>query len=55
VAEFDLLVPFIRCTRLVEALSDLGKAASGEVWDAGYTLHNLMALENLQGIDSVEG
>jgi Ser/Thr protein kinase RdoA (MazF antagonist) len=46
-AEFDLLVPFIRCTRLVEALSDLGKAVRGEVWDAGYTLHNLIALENL--------
>jgi Ser/Thr protein kinase RdoA (MazF antagonist) len=54
-AEFDLLVPFIRCTRLVEALSDLGKAARGEVWDAGYTLHNLIALENLQGIDSIGG
>lgn len=46
-AEFDLLVPFIRCTRLVEALSDLGKAVRGEVWDAGYTLHNLIAMENL--------
>lgn len=54
-AEFDLLVPFIRCTRLVEALSDLGKAVRGEVWDAGYTLHNLMALENLRSIDFVEG
>jgi Ser/Thr protein kinase RdoA (MazF antagonist) len=54
-AEFDLLVSSIRCTRLVEALSDLGKAARDEVWDAGYTLHNLIAMENLRSIDFVEG
>jgi hypothetical protein len=48
-----LIVPFIRCVRLTEALFDLAQAERGEPWDAGYTLHNLLALENLSPVDGL--
>ena len=46
--DFDLLVPLNRCVRLVEVLFALDEARRGQPWDAGYTLHNLRALENLE-------
>jgi Ser/Thr protein kinase RdoA (MazF antagonist) len=46
--EFDLLVPFMRCVRLIEILSHLGEASRGEMWDPDYTWHNLVSLENLK-------
>jgi Ser/Thr protein kinase RdoA (MazF antagonist) len=45
--DFDLLLPFIRCALLIDALTDLGNAVPGEAWDAEYTWHNLRSLENL--------
>ena len=47
-AEFDLLIPFIRCVRLTEVLWDLDRAVQGQEWSPQYTLHNLLALENLE-------
>jgi hypothetical protein len=41
---------FCKCKRLIEILSDLGNAVRGQAWDAGYTLHNLIALENLHSL-----
>lgn len=52
-AELDLLVPFIRFRMLLEALSSLQNVINGEQWNedfAEYTLHNLLSLENLQGL-----
>jgi Ser/Thr protein kinase RdoA (MazF antagonist) len=51
--EVDLLVPFMRYTRLMEVLSDLTRAARGQGWDAEYTLHNLLSLENLRNEPSL--
>lgn len=51
--DFDLLVPFIRCVRLMEVLFALGEAVRGEPWDARYTLHNLLSLENLSVQDGI--
>jgi Ser/Thr protein kinase RdoA (MazF antagonist) len=48
--DFDLLLPFIRCTLLIDALTDLGNAEGGGAWDAGYTCHNLRSLENLVSV-----
>jgi Ser/Thr protein kinase RdoA (MazF antagonist) len=50
--ELDLLVPFMRYTRLMEVLSDLTRAARGQGWDAEDTLHNLLSLENLLNVPS---
>jgi Ser/Thr protein kinase RdoA (MazF antagonist) len=49
--EFDLLLPFARCVRLIEVLFALGEALRGEDWDAEYTLHNLRSLENLRRVE----
>jgi hypothetical protein len=46
-SEEDLLVPFMRATRLIEILLDMTNAVRGGYWDAEYTLHNLWALANL--------
>ncbi len=48
--EFDLIIPLIRCRRMIEILSALRGIATGERWDESpdYLLHNLIALENLQ-------
>lgn len=50
--EFDLLLPFIRCRRLIEILTALRGIATGEAWDESpnYLVHNLVALENLQTV-----
>ena len=50
--EFDLLIPAIRCRRMIEIITSLQGIVMGEAWDESpdYLVHNLMALENLQGI-----
>lgn len=48
---FDLVVPFIRCRRMIEILSTLHGISTGEAWNedhAEYMLHNLLALEELK-------
>jgi len=45
--EFELILPFVRCVRLMEVLFHLGLAAKGEPWDPEYTLHNWKSLQNL--------
>jgi Ser/Thr protein kinase RdoA (MazF antagonist) len=49
--DFDLLLPLMRCVRLIEALFALEQARRGEPWDAAYTLHNLISLEKLQHVE----
>ncbi len=51
-AEFALIIPFIRCRRMIEILTALRGIATGEAWDESpdYLVHNLLSLENLQGI-----
>ena len=51
-AEFDLIIPAIRCRRLIEILTALRGIATGEAWDESpdYLVHNLIALENLQTV-----
>jgi Ser/Thr protein kinase RdoA (MazF antagonist) len=50
--EFDLLLPFIRCRRLIEILTALHGVATGDTWDESpdYLVHNLIALEKLQTV-----
>ncbi len=50
--EFDLLIPAIRCRRMIEIMASLQGIVLGEVWDESpdYLVHNLIALENLRGI-----
>jgi Ser/Thr protein kinase RdoA (MazF antagonist) len=49
-AEYDLIIPAIRCRRMIEILTALRGIATGEAWDESpdYLVHNLLALENLQ-------
>lgn len=47
---FDLVIPFMRCVRVQEVLFALGEALRGEPWDPGYTLHNLISLQNLKHV-----
>jgi Ser/Thr protein kinase RdoA (MazF antagonist) len=49
-AEYDLIIPAIRCRRLIEILTALRGIATGEAWDDSpdYLVHNLIALEKLQ-------
>lgn len=51
-AEFALIIEFIRCRRMIEILTALRGIATGEAWDESpdYLVHNLLSLENLQGI-----
>jgi homoserine kinase type II len=51
-SEFDLIIPAIRCRRLIEILTALRGIATGEAWDESpdYLVHNLIALENLQAV-----
>lgn len=51
-AEHDLIIPLIRCRRMIEILTALRGIATGEAWDDSpdYLLHNLIALENLQTV-----
>jgi hypothetical protein len=51
-SDFDLLVPLNRCVRLVEVLFALDEARRSQPWDAGYTLRNLRALENLESAET---
>ncbi len=49
--EFDLILPFIRCRRMIEIISVLQGIVTGETWNedhAEYLVHNLIALENLR-------
>lgn len=50
--ETDLLIPLIRCRRMIEILSSLRGIITGGAWDESpdYLVHNLLALENLRGI-----
>jgi Ser/Thr protein kinase RdoA (MazF antagonist) len=50
--EFELVIPFIRCRRMIEIMSSLRGIVSGGAWDESpdYLVHNLLALENLRGI-----
>lgn len=50
--EYDLLIPLIRCRRMIEILSSLRGIVTGGPWDESpdYLVHNLLALENLQRI-----
>jgi Ser/Thr protein kinase RdoA (MazF antagonist) len=48
--DLDLLVSFMRAIRIIEVLLNLNLAAKGQPWDAEYTVHNLVALENLRGL-----
>jgi Ser/Thr protein kinase RdoA (MazF antagonist) len=47
-AEFDLLIPLIRCIRLIEVLYALGDATRGERWYPEYALRNLNYLDVLR-------
>ena len=51
-AEYDLIIPLIRCRRMIEILTALRGIATGEAWDDSpdYLVHNLIALENLQTV-----
>lgn len=49
--EHRLIIPLICCRRMIEILSDLQKAVTGDGWDADcaeYLVHNLRSLENLR-------
>lgn len=50
--EYDLIIPFIRCRRMIEILTALRGIVTGEGWDESpdYLVHNLISLENLRGI-----
>lgn len=50
--EFDLVIGFIRCRRLIEVMWSLRGLVTGGAWDESpdYLVHNLLALENLQKI-----
>lgn len=50
--EYELLIPLIRCRRLIEIMSALRGLVTGGDWDESpdYLLHNLLSLENLRGI-----
>jgi Ser/Thr protein kinase RdoA (MazF antagonist) len=49
--EFDLIIEFIRCRRMIEILTALRGIATGAAWDESpdYLVHNLLSLENLRG------
>lgn len=51
-AEFALLIPLIRCRRMREVMVSLRGMATGSAWDESpdYLVHNLIALENLRGL-----
>lgn len=51
-AEFELILPAIRCRRLIEILTALRGIATGAAWDESpdYLLHNLIALGNLRTV-----
>lgn len=48
-AEFSLIIPFIRCRRMIEILGSLYGIATATAWDESpdYLVHNLRSLENL--------
>lgn len=50
--EVDLIIPLIRCRRMIEVIWSLRGMATGSAWDESpdYLVHNLIALENLQTI-----
>lgn len=51
--EFDLIVAFIRCRRMIEVISVLQGIVTGETWNedhAEYLLHNLISLDNLRAV-----
>jgi Ser/Thr protein kinase RdoA (MazF antagonist) len=51
--EYDLIIPFIRCRRMIEVISVLQGVITGETWNADhaeYLVHNLLSLENLDGV-----
>lgn len=49
--EYGLIIPAIRCRRLIEILGSLHGIATGTAWDESpdYLVHNLHSLENLRG------
>lgn len=50
--EVTLVVPFIRCRRMIEVLTALRGIATGAAWDESpdYLVHNLLALEALRQV-----
>ena len=50
--EVDLIIPFIRCRRMIEVLWSLHGMVTGGPWDESpdYLVHNLIALENLRSL-----
>lgn len=50
--EIDLLIPLIRCRRMIEIMSSLRGIVIGGDWDKSpdYLVHNLLSLENLREI-----
>ena len=50
--EVDLIIPLIRCRRMIEVIWSLRGMATGSAWDESpdYLVHNLIALENLRGL-----
>ena len=51
-AEFALLIPFIRCRRMIEVMVSLRGMVTGGPWDESpdYLVHNLLSLENLRTV-----
>ncbi|MEZ4865835.1 MAG: phosphotransferase [Caldilineaceae bacterium] len=52
VQEYDLIIPLIRCRRMIEVLGSLQGIATGGAWDESpdYLVHNLLALEKLRSV-----
>jgi homoserine kinase type II len=53
-SEFDLIVPFMRCIRIMEVLSALDGIFEGGPWgpaEAEYHLNNLISLEKLRNLE----
>lgn len=53
-AEYKLIIPLIRCRRMIEILGSLHGIVTGGSWDESpdYLVHNLIALENLGTLPS---
>ena len=46
-AEFELLVPFMRCALLQDLLFEISEAIKGKAWEVTYSVSLLRSLENL--------
>lgn len=52
VSEFDLIIEFICCRRMIEIMDSLRGIVTGGTWDESpdYLVHNLLSLENLRTV-----